>query len=117
MKRLIVDIDGTICTQEKDYKDAKPIKERIAHINSLFDAGWEVVYFTARGTETGIDWTNTTMKQFEEWGVDWTDLIFGKPAGDWYIDDKAFTVKQLENHMKLSKQYNYKPHIPMDAHK
>ena len=42
MKVYIIDIDGTICTEyylkdgSKDYKKAKPIKERVAKINNLF---------------------------------------------------------------------------------
>ena len=59
-----VDIDGTICqnTQGK-YDQAIPNLERIDKINELYDAGHTIVYWTARGSNTGIDWTELTKKQ------------------------------------------------------
>lgn len=95
-KKIICDIDNTICmTIGTDYKNAKPWKERIDFLNSLYTLGNEIVYFTARGTETGIDWRKLTEKQFKEWGVKYTKLIFGKPAGDVYIDDLAINSIEL----------------------
>jgi len=88
--KLVIDIDGTICSQEADYSQAKPFTERISKFNAAYDAGDTIVYFTARGTETGIDWEQVTMDQFKEWGVKYHQLLFGKPAADLYIDDKAW---------------------------
>ena len=96
--RLVIDIDGTICSQEEDYNDAKPFRNRINTFNQLFNAGNEVVYFTARGTETGIDWRELTEKQFKLWGVKYTKLMFGKPGADVYIDDKAFNPEEDLKH-------------------
>lgn len=85
-----VDIDGTICrTQGANYASAEPLASRIRHINALFDDGHEVVYFTARGTMTGIDYGELTRNQLKRWGVRYTRLVLGKPAADIYIDDKA----------------------------
>ena len=64
MKVIYVDIDETICRREKstdfgvvhDYKKAKPIKENIEKINKLNDEGHTIVYWTARGSKSGIDW-------------------------------------------------------------
>ena len=88
--KLVIDIDGTICTQEKDYTDAKPFVDRIQKFNERYIAGDTIVYFTARGTETGIDWEQVTRDQFKEWGVKSHQLLFGKPSADLYIDDKAW---------------------------
>ena len=87
---IYVDIDETICEspEDRDYTKAQPIKERIEKINKLFDEGNTIVYWTARGTMTGIDWYQVTQKQFEIWGVKYHDLKMGKPAYDLVIDDK-----------------------------
>ena len=94
--RYIVDIDGTICTQEKDYSKAQPNLLVIEKLNKLYKEGHEIVYFTARGTETKIDWRIVTEKQFSDWGVLYTELKFGKPAGDVYVDDKAINIRDFE---------------------
>ena len=47
------DIDGTIFrTSGSDYPNSRPIAERIAVVNQLFDDGHEITLFTARGTTT-----------------------------------------------------------------
>jgi uncharacterized HAD superfamily protein len=92
--KYVIDIDGTICTQEDDYEDAKPLKENIERFNKLYDEGHTVWYFTARGTETGIDWTETTKTQFEKWGVKYHELLFGKPSADVYIDDRCENINK-----------------------
>ena len=85
-----IDIDGTICRIDgTDYSKAKPFKDRIKQINKLYDSGNTIIYFTARGYVTGQDWEKTTLKQFKEWGVKFTELKFGKPNADIYIDDKS----------------------------
>ncbi len=85
-----VDIDETICTSpdSRDYSMAIPLQDRISIINELYDSGNTIIYWTARGTGTGIDWSEITKKQFEEWGVKYNDLKFGKPVYDLFIDDK-----------------------------
>ena len=87
---IYVDIDETICeyTGERNYPDARPIIENIEKINNLYDDGNTIIYWTARGTVTGIDWREVTENQFREWGVKYHDLKFGKPAYDLFIDDK-----------------------------
>lgn len=85
-----VDIDETICQspENRDYSLAVPHLDRISKINNLYDAGNTVIYWTARGTGSGIDWREVTEKQFKEWGVKYHDLRFGKPIYDLFIDDK-----------------------------
>ena len=100
MGTLIFDIDGTICTQELDYSKAQPIQEVIDKLNKKYDEGFKIVLFTARGTETGIDWSEVTAAQLKQWKVSYHDLIFGKPAGLQYIDDKGINVYQWENNIE-----------------
>ena len=90
----VIDIDGTICTQtnnkeHRSYNEAKPYADRIKKINKLYDDGHEIVYFTARGSSSGVNWKEFTKKQLTQWGVKYHVLVFGKPTGDVFIDDKA----------------------------
>jgi hypothetical protein len=86
---IYVDIDHTICnTNGTDYANSKPMLDRIKKINDLYDDGNTIVYWTARGSVTGIDHSELTKKQFKEWGVKYHELKFGKPPYDLFIDDK-----------------------------
>lgn len=94
--KYIIDIDGTICTNTKgEYPLAEPYLDRIARLNLLLDAGHEVHYWTARGSNSGLDWYDLTMKQLKDWGVKYTTANVGKPAYDVWIDDKAFSDKEF----------------------
>ena len=48
---VLVDIDETVCFYEgkRRYDLAKPNQENIAKINKMYDEGWYVIYWTARG--------------------------------------------------------------------
>lgn len=87
---IFVDIDETICVSpnNRDYSQASPIISNICRINELYDSGDTIVYWTARGTGSGIDWRDVTEEQFERWGVKYHELKFGKPIYDMFIDDK-----------------------------
>ena len=61
---------------------------RLNKINNLYEEGDTIIYWTARGTETGLDWREVTENQLKEWGAKYHDLKFGKPAYDLFIDDK-----------------------------
>ena len=91
-KTIYIDIDETICFYDKkrEYHLAKPYNERIETINDLFLKGNTIVYYTARGSKTGLDWYDLTEKQLEKWGAKYTKLITGKkPVYDLFICDKA----------------------------
>jgi hypothetical protein len=103
MATFVFDIDGTICSYtDGNYDLAQPIKERIKLINKLYDSGNQVIFYTARGMGTfknnslaaSQKWQALTEIQLNEWGVNFHALFFGKPAGDFYIDDKA--INDLE---------------------
>ena len=89
-KTLCIDIDNTICyTKDSNYYDSQPIMSRIDTINRLFHLGYIIVYWTARGANSGIDWTDFTTKQLDEWGCLRHKLLFDKPHYDYWIDDKS----------------------------
>ena len=96
MQKYIVDIDGTICSQESDYRDALPFRERIEKINKLYDEGNYIVFDTARGSVTGIDWKEITQNQLKDWGVKYHELILSKkPFGDFYIDNHGINASDF----------------------
>ena len=96
---IYVDIDETVCITPncRNYSLAKPIRENINKINQLYDEGNTIVYWTARGTGSGIDWSETTKEQFVKWGVKYHDLKFGKPTYDLFIDDKNINAETFFN--------------------
>jgi hypothetical protein len=61
----------------------------------LFDNNNTIILFTARGTKTGIDWSEVTAKQLKTWGVKYHELKFGKPAADYYVDDRLINMNEL----------------------
>ena len=88
---IYIDIDDTICKLPKDshdYSEAVPIYDRIAKMNDLYNQGHTIIYWTARGTKSGMDWRSITVKQFNKWLVKYNQIIFGKPVYDLFIDDK-----------------------------
>jgi len=89
--KYIVDIDGTICTQQKsgEYHKAEPYRDRIDQLNELHKEGHEIVYWTARGMSSGMDHTELTKKQLTEWGCQYTALKMNKPSYDVWVDDKS----------------------------
>ncbi len=91
MAKIIVDIDETICITPKNrnYEMSHPIKENIEKINALYEAGHTIIYWTARGTCTGIDWSALVHKQLKEWGAKYHAARCGKPDYDLFICDKA----------------------------
>jgi len=100
--KYMVDIDHTICDTPRinnawDYTKSTPIQSRIQIINSLFEEGHEIHYWTARGSGSGLDWTDLTVKQLSDWGCKYTTVSLKKPSYDVWIDDKAINDKAFFN--------------------
>ena len=101
---IYVDIDETICTLgthsntkfTREYALAKPRQKQIDKINKLFDEGNEIVYWTARGSATGLDWSLLTKSQLKEWGCKYTRIeTQKKPSWDLFIDDKTKRIEEI----------------------
>jgi len=98
----VVDIDGTICEKapQNDYTEALPFLDRIKTVNQLYDDGHIIIYFTARGMgrhnnnakKAIAQFYDMTEKQLVSWGAKYHTLMLGKPAGDFYIDDKGISA-------------------------
>ena len=101
-KTFCFDIDGVIAkiVSELQYDKAEPVTENISLINNLYDRGHTIILYTARGSKTGIDWKEVTKNQMKKWGVHYHELHFGKPAADYYIDDKFVGIDQLKEQQK-----------------
>ena len=98
---IYIDIDQTICRSplidgQYDYNLSKPIVENITKANKLYDDGHEIVYWTARGGTTGIDWSELSKKQLDEWECKYTRIeIQKKPSWDLLIDDKTKRIEEI----------------------
>lgn len=110
MARYVFDLDGTICTQQESgkYDLALPIVHMIEIVNHLYDEGNNITIFTARGMNTyngdveaiiNAYW-NMTTEWLQRNGVKYHQLRFGKPAADYYVDDKAVTLEQIRRRVK-----------------
>jgi hypothetical protein len=105
---VLVDVDETICFYpgKRQYDFAEPDKGNIDKINKLYDEGWYVIYWTARGGSKksralGRCYYEFTWNQLELWGCKFHDLSTGsrgkyiKPACDLVIDDKSKRIEEI----------------------
>jgi len=97
-KIFCFDIDGVILslTPDNDYSKSKPINSTVKLINTLYNQGHYIIIFTARGYITKINWESITIKQLQDIGLLYHELKFGKPAADYYIDDRFISLKSLQ---------------------
>ena len=92
-KKYFIDFDNTLChTVAGHYNQSVPIPERIQYVHQLKEEGHHITIWTARGSRSGVDYSELTKKQLEEWGVPYDVLLMGKPDYDIYIDDKSHNV-------------------------
>lgn len=94
---VYVDIDETICNtpENRDYLQAHPIRKNIEKINELYYNGDTIIYWTARGSVSGIDWTEVTKRQLKEWNAKHHEVRLGKPHYDLFICDKVINSEQF----------------------
>ena len=93
---IYVDIDETICKtpDNRDYNKSTPINKNIEKINKMYEKGHTVVYWTARGSGSGKDYSQITKKSLAKWGAKFHELKFGKPMYDLIICDKAINSNE-----------------------
>lgn len=107
MKRLIVDLDDTICkTDNGDYANSFPRKEFIKQLHAYKSQGFEIVISTSRNVRTyegNLGKINAnTLPVIIEWlaenDVPYDEIYMAKPwcgfAG-FYIDDKAIRPSEF----------------------
>jgi len=100
--QIVVDLDGTICTEEKTYSRslAKPINKAVESLAKLYEQGHTIIVYSARGWQE-YEMTSEWLKNH---GIKYHQLVLGKPIGDAWIDDRAIeydnwdsVIKKLEN--------------------
>lgn len=104
--RIVMDIDDVISThRNRDYENAIPNKAVIDKMIELSNKGVEFVLYTARGQIS----CNENLERIERekgptlrvWlkkhNVPHSELRFGKPIGDVYVDDAAMTPDEFIN--------------------
>ena len=111
MKRLIFDLDDTLCTtQNGDYANAQPITEVVEKLKEYHRQGFTIVINTSRNMRTyqgNIGAINkNTLPIIIDWlrrhDIPYHELYVGKPwcgFEGFYVDDKAIRPDEL---VKLS---------------
>lgn len=97
-KIIYVDIDETICLtpdNPRNYNKAIPIKENIDKINKLYEQGNTIIYWTARGSRSSIDWFKLTESQLLLWGCKYHKLKCDKPYYDLFVEDKSIRIEEI----------------------
>ncbi|ELL0574150.1 HAD hydrolase family protein [Vibrio fluvialis] len=123
MKRLIVDLDGTITTANtSDYRNVAPNLDVIHKLREYKEEGFDIVISTARNMRTyegNVGKINIhTLPIITEWldkhQVPYDEILVGKPwcgHEGFYIDDKAirpseFAKLELEEIYQLLEKEN-----------
>ena len=96
-KRIVVDFDDTLAFhQNRNFNEALPNQPLIDKLNNLYDQGWQIDIFTARGSiscssrqEAAAKYYNSIASWLEDHNVKYSDLSFDKPLAAYYIDDKG----------------------------
>lgn len=107
MKRLIMDLDDTICSTSKgDYENSKPNQLVVEKLSKYKNEGFEIVIHTSRNMRTYkgnvgkinihtlpniINWLNKNDVPFDE-------IIIGKPwcgFEGFYVDDKSIRPSEF----------------------
>ncbi len=90
-KVIAVDIDGTICTEERTFERplAKPLPGALEAILMLKSNSNTIIFWTARGWEQ----YKITKIWLDEHGFIYDQLVMGKPIVDMMIDDRARQFK------------------------
>lgn len=105
IKRAMIDFDGTIHKYSKGYSDGSlyddPFDGAKETINWLKQLGFEIIIFTTRASKENAEEMGgdhiTEIKNIENYLKD-QDIYFDritsdKLGADFYIDDKAITIK------------------------
>ncbi len=110
MKRLIFDLDDTICfTVNGDYENSAPNNELILKLKEYKKNGFEIVISTSRNMRTyegcvGKINANTLpiiISWLERHCVPYDEIYVGKPwcgKEGFYIDDKAIRPNEFVNY-------------------
>lgn len=108
---IVCDLDGTLCEQGDidTYADVAPKLDVIKSLNWASEqCGYKVVIHTARGMNTFKGDVKKikkklgplTRKWLKRHGVKYDELIFGKPAGEIYLDDRGWSLSMFTGYFR-----------------
>ncbi|WP_447802255.1 HAD-IIIC family phosphatase [Pseudomonas serbica] len=101
MKRIVMDLDDTICsTKNGDYANSTPNQEIIKKLENFKDMGFDIIISTSRNMRTYEGnigkITANTLPVIIDWlrkhNVPYDEIYVGKPwcgHEGFYVDDKA----------------------------
>jgi capsule biosynthesis phosphatase len=100
MKRIIIDLDQTLCDAEGDYLNARPNQAVIDKLQEYRTLGFEVVVYTSRNMRTyngNVGKINVyTLPVILDWlrrhKIEFDEVVVGKPwcgYEGFYVDDRA----------------------------
>lgn len=107
MKKIVIDVDNTICvTNDGNYRNSKPNQKIIQRIREYRDSGFEIVLMTSRNMRTysgnvGLINANTLpilIDWLERHKVPYDEIHVGKPwcgFEGFYVDDKAIRPSEF----------------------
>lgn len=115
MKRLVVDLDDTICrTVGGDYVNSKPVEGIVERLREYKSAGFEIVINTSRNMRTfegNVGKISAhTLPIIVEWlrqhDVPYDEIHVGKPwcgFEGYYVDDRAIRPSEFlkYNHSEI----------------
>jgi hypothetical protein len=97
---ICFDIDNTICftNKLKEYQKSKKNTAAVKIVNDLYDSGYYIKLYTARGMDRYKSdlkkihkvFYNFTSDQLKKWGVRYHELILGKISYNLFVDDKSY---------------------------
>ena len=113
MKRLIIDLDQTICdSRSGDYKNAIPNQQVIEKLREYRETGFAICVYTSRNMssfEQNIGMINATtlpliLSWLNKYDVPYDEVVVGKPwcgTDGFYVDDRAIRPSEF-----VDLQYN-----------
>jgi FMN phosphatase YigB (HAD superfamily) len=110
-KTITFDLDDTLC-EGYPYYMAKPKYEKIKIVNELYAKGHKIIIYTGRGMSKGyqlavMQYWDLTIEQLNSWGINYSELVMGKPHYDIMICDKVINSRQIhtaDDVLKFEKQ-------------
>lgn len=98
--RIAVDIDGVLTNEVEgwDYLKRTPNLINIDCINKLYN-NHEIILFTARK----IDDLQITIRWLSAYDIRYHHIVFDKLKYDVIIDDKSWSLKNIEDMIKYDK--------------
>lgn len=110
-KTIAFDLDDVLCYEPEGYEHlgpekydyCKPYNGNIDLVNSLYNDGYKIVIYTARGmsqfkgniVDIYTHLYNRTNQQLTSWGLKYHSLIMGKIHYDVLIDDKVLNSHNI----------------------